>query len=260
MEEAAVKMTKPKAIVFVDYEHWYFSLTNNFNLRPNISAWRNQLNEQFDLTEILFFADFSNEHLARELSRIREVSNAVIETRNSGGYLKKDYTDFIILDYIYQKAITATDVDNFIIFTGDGHFSSVVSFLKNRCGKTVGIYGVKQSCSSQLKSTSSWWVELPDDNEQLYEACRAIIENFRYIEEQRSKKGRIIRPTFWKTIDNVSAHYTLDRELVRDGLSYLLQEGYLYQDEEKTSFREFIKVLKVDWEKTNENKIFKPVC
>ena len=40
----------------------------------------------------------------------------------------KDYTDFIILDNIYQKALSSSDVNLFIIFSGDGHFSSVVAF------------------------------------------------------------------------------------------------------------------------------------
>lgn len=250
---------KTKAIVFVDYEHFYYSMLNNFNMRPNLRGWRNELAEQFDIYEILFFADFSKNGISGELTRLREVSNAIIETRTSNGQTKKDYTDFIILDYIYQKAFTADNIENFIIFTGDGHFSSVVAFLKNRCEKKVGIYGVKNSLSHQLKATANWWKELPDDNEQLYEACRAVIENFRYIERQRVQRGRVIRPSFWGTVDNVTAHYNLDRDLVKDGLSYLMDKQYIYQVEERVSFNEFIKILKVDWEKADADEQLKPL-
>ena len=35
---------KPKAIAFVDYEHWYISLDKLFgNMRPDIKAWLDAL-------------------------------------------------------------------------------------------------------------------------------------------------------------------------------------------------------------------------
>ena len=257
MQGAVMNTQKPKAIVFIDYEHWYFSMVNNFKLRPNIRAWRNKVAESYDIVEMLIFADFSKEMLVNELAKMREVTNAIIETRSSNGYLKKDYTDFIILDYIYQRAITLKDVDNFIIFTGDGHFSSVIAFLKNQCGKQVGVCAVRNSFSTQLRDIASWWYELPDDGDVLKDVCGVLIENFRYIEREREEKGRVIRATFTKTVDNVATHYDLDKDIVKDGLIYLINNDYVYRDQEKISFNEFIYVLKVRWDKVDAEDAFK---
>lgn len=82
---------KPKAIAFVDYEHWYISLDKLFgNMRPDIKAWRDALSEKYEMEEIIFFADFSNPALRQEIPRIREVSNYIIETQNTSTSFKKD--------------------------------------------------------------------------------------------------------------------------------------------------------------------------
>ncbi|MEG1742622.1 MAG: NYN domain-containing protein [Clostridia bacterium] len=154
----------PKAAAFVDYEHWYVSLARNFDTRPNIKGWYEDLCKRVNLTEVVFFADFSHKSLADEIQRIRPFSNKIIDTRNPNG-VKKDFTDFIILDNIYQKALTSSDIDVFILFSGDGHFSSVASFLKNIYSKEVGIYGIEGSFSRQLQQTASWCVTLPTQDD-----------------------------------------------------------------------------------------------
>ena len=85
--------------------------------------------------------------------------------------MQKDFTDFIILDNIYQKALSSDDIDVFILFSGDGHFSSVTAFLKNFYRKEVVIYGVNGSFSKQLRETASRFYILPtesDINESFY--------------------------------------------------------------------------------------------
>lgn len=132
-----------RAIIFVDYEHWYISFDKFYNKKPDIKAFREELAQTYEIADIIFFADFSNPSLRSEISRIREVTGSIIETQNASAHFKKDFTDFIMLDHIYQSALMRSDIDTFIIFSGDGHFSSVVSFLKTKCRKEVGIYGVK---------------------------------------------------------------------------------------------------------------------
>lgn len=152
---------KPTAIVFVDYEHWYISMEKFFGEKPNIRQWRNELSERYNVTDIMFFADFSNPSLRAEIQKIREVTSYIIETQTASQYHKKDYTDFIMLDHIYQRAMTSDGTDVFVIFSGDGHFSSVISFLVNRCGKTVCVYGIKDALSMQLRNTANITVEWP---------------------------------------------------------------------------------------------------
>lgn len=157
--------SKPSAIAFVDYEHWYISMYRMYSRKPDIRQWRSAVSELYNVHDILFFGDFSNPSLRAEISKIREVSSSIIETQNASSYHKKDYTDFIMLDHIYQRAITyGYNTDVFIIFSGDGHFSSAASFLVNRCGKTVAVYGIRDCLSTQLKNTASVTVEWPPVN------------------------------------------------------------------------------------------------
>ena len=38
---------KPSAAVFVDYEHWLFSLHNRFRMLPDVSAWVQELQQTY---------------------------------------------------------------------------------------------------------------------------------------------------------------------------------------------------------------------
>lgn len=153
---------KPAALAFVDYEHWFISMQRMYGERPDIRAWRAEISKDYNVKDILFFGDFSNQSLRSDIPRIREVSSSIIETQNASAFHKKDHTDFIMLDHIYQRVMTyGDDTDVFIIFSGDGHFSSVASFLVNRCEKKVVVYGVRDCLSTQLANTASVAFEWP---------------------------------------------------------------------------------------------------
>lgn len=49
----------PKTRAFVDYEHWYYSLKNEYGIKPDVMAWRAELSAKYTLDEILIFGDFS---------------------------------------------------------------------------------------------------------------------------------------------------------------------------------------------------------
>lgn len=42
---------KPKAAVFVDYEHWYYGYHNKVQMKPNVEEWIDELKQEY---EILF--------------------------------------------------------------------------------------------------------------------------------------------------------------------------------------------------------------
>ncbi len=266
--------SKPKTAAFVDFEHWYISLDRNFHIRPNIKAWRDELARQFEISEIIFFGDFSNPSLRAEIPKIREVTNYIIETQNASPHHKKDYTDFIMLDHIYQKAITARDIDTYIIFSGDGHFSSAASFLITQCGKQVGVYAVKDSLSSQLSNTASWVVEVPQEDTKLFGCYHLILRNIKQLEE-KSTQNKKYRPTFWGTADAVAKYNDLDRETVADAIRSLIEKGYLYQESEQINSKRFVsvkrgnkkerisketvknvKVLYADWDKLRRDRLW----
>ncbi|MDD4773851.1 MAG: NYN domain-containing protein [Eubacteriales bacterium] len=244
----AGKNDKPRAVAFIDFEHWYISLDKLYSKKPDLKDWRDKLSKSYNVREILVFADFSNQALRAEIPKIREVTSSIIETQNASVRIKKDYTDFIMLDHIYQKALSSHDIQAFIIFSGDGHFSSVASFLRNQCGKTVGVYGIKNAVSGQLKNTASWCVELPEErkeeaNKKYYDM---ILKNLKYLESNNRGKKRLY-PTFWGTVDAVASYYNVRREAVTKALRELIELNYIFQTEEKIDAKKSIKVLNVDW-------------
>ena len=138
-----------------------------YHTRPDIGKWINDMEKTLDIRGIWFFGDFSkNQSLREEMTKIRGFTNNIIETGNGTNRVTKDFTDFIMLDHIYQAAMSdRDDIDVFVIFTGDGHFTSVASFLKNKCKKEVEIYAVKGGCSNQLRMAASRTVEYPDETD-----------------------------------------------------------------------------------------------
>ena len=54
------KNSLPKAIAFVDYEHWFISMEKIHHAKPNIQAWFNDLKKKCNIVEVIFFADFSS--------------------------------------------------------------------------------------------------------------------------------------------------------------------------------------------------------
>lgn len=230
----------------MDYEHWYISLKNNFGLQPNIKGWFEDLNRQFNLVDVSFFADFSHKSLADEIARIRPYSNKIIDTRNPYG-VKKDFTDFIILDNIYQKALSSSDIQVFILFSGDGHFSSVTSFLKNYFHKEVVIYGIRDSFSKTLQETASRVVILPTEEELNGNYYRLI---FDYLKESPD-------PTYENAIATVlKKSKGASKQQVKASLNKLIEWDYI--SERKLNFRGrngAHKNLFVDWEKVQKSGI-----
>ena len=187
------KKTRPlsgrkRAVAFVDFEHWFISLDKLHKARPDIRAWRDELARRYELQEIIFFADFSNPSIRLEIPRIREVSNYIIETQNTSSAHKKDFTDFILLDHVYQKAINSPEIDVFILFSGDGHFSSVTNYLITQLGKEVGIFAIRGGLSTQLKNTASWVELLPKNEDPMALLHRQILTSLRQLFDNKQKK------------------------------------------------------------------------
>ena len=232
----------PKAVAFVDYEHWYISLKNNYGLSPNIKGWFEELNSHFNLIEVNFFADFSHKSLADEIGRIRLFSNKIIDTRSPNG-VKKDFTDFIILDNMYQKALSSDDIDVFILFSGDGHFSSVTSFLKNFYHKQVVVYGVNGSFSKQLRETANSFYTLPseqDINGSFYSTI------FGYLKTS-------LHPKLDEAIETaVKKHRGVPKQKIANAVKTLMENDVISERAVANSKGKKQKMLFVDWEKAEK--------
>lgn len=244
---------KPRAAAFVDYEHWYISMNNMFYARPALKQWHQDITEQFDVSEIVFFGDFSGP-LKQELDKIRVIADAIVDTRNPSGYYKKDYTDFIMLDYIYRKSVCDPKLDTYIIFTGDGHFSLVVNFLRSICKKNVVMYGIKGAISALLKNEATRFVELPEENAMEKQCMKLIAENFKYVASQPA--GRIF-PTFQSTCGVISRSNNLPYESVKGVLKKMLDKGYVKYRMERVSESDEVRILYADWDRLAEDGVWK---
>lgn len=244
---------KPTAAVFVDFEHWFISMNNMYHSKPDYKAWLSDLNKRVQVEEIVFFADFSHPNLSQEIPRIREFTNRIIETKNADPRYKKDFTDFIMLDSIYQKAMFNREIETFVLFTGDAHFSSVVSFLVNRCGKEVGIYGVQDSFSQQLKNTASWFVEIKKTQKTTaYDAYYRML--FSSLANAENKNRRNTKPTFQKTVAVVSDYHKVSAKEIQQALEKMIEEQYVIR--ERTGKAKPSDPLSLNWKRCAQNELF----
>ena len=239
------KHSLPRAVAFVDFEHWYISLERMYSVKPDVKAWAEELRKNYDVEEIAIFADFSNTGLRGELEKIRNVTNIIIDTKNQSEHYKKDFTDFIMLDYIYQRAMTKKNIDTFIIFTGDGHFTSVVRFIINQCRKKVGIYGITGATSSQLKASASWCRELPSDSEIYRTYYKLIVDTFNYLTVHREfvKNGSPEKIT-----ERVSKQGRVDRRSIKSALDQMMRGGYVCNSSMLNERGKKISVLTPNWD------------
>ena len=187
------------------------------------------------------------------MHKIRGFTNKIVETNNGGGYYKKDFTDFIMLDHIYQSAYTEKDIDTYVICTGDGHVSSAVLFLKNICRKNVVVYGVRNAFSGQLKQAAGSWREIPTESEELLPYKRMILSSLYSLEEEHTNA----RASFIKTVGAVSERFNADYEMVKHAMECLIDEGYVIQYEKQFQLKK-VRLIRADFEKAQKDGLYKP--
>ena len=231
-----------KALVFVDYEYWFYSYKNKYSMRPNLSAWRQALENQYQIVDIMVFADFSCPAIGEELARLRSITNTIIETGTANQKSKKDMTDFVMLDYIYQSVTDREDIGTYVIFTGDGHFQSVIKYLIQKCRKNVVVYGVDTTFSKRLQMVANNFVLLPSRKEIEDSQAALIIKHF-------ARQGNRKTPqTYWDIIDNVAKANNIPKETVKSALVKLVAGDYIHQKEIKQG-KENLRVLVPNWER-----------
>jgi uncharacterized LabA/DUF88 family protein len=239
----------PKAVCFIDYEYWYYSYKNLYHILPNPVRWRDELKKSFDLVELFFFGAFEQPDLCTEMPKIRAVSNMIVSTDNQGHFHKKDMTDFIMLDHIYQYAMEDKGGSVYILFTGDGHFQAVTRFLRQKLHKEVVVYGIRGAFSRQLQETAARTVQLPADDEAIRGCYRLIIDNFSYLAEHPQKH---VIPTFAGTAAAVARYTGVEEATIRTALQEMLDLGYLVRKDYRVEFNRIVKILAPDWEKLHD--------
>ena len=233
---------RKKTMAFVDYEYWFYSCKTRHHTKPELTAWRDELKERYYIDEIMVFGDFTEPEIKTELTRLREITSTIIETGNTYQNRKKDMTDFVMLDYIYQCAATRRDIKRYIIFTGDGHFQSVVRYLVQKKGCEVIVYGIRDTFSRQLRDSATLTVELPCDD-PLVSYYRMIVRNIAYVKTDPSKI-----PSFNGTVTAVAMANGVPKDRVRTALINMMNKGYIIQRDYIVEPGKKIKILDADWE------------
>lgn len=246
------EQNNPKALVFVDYEYWFYSYQTLYGIKPDPALWRKELGTKYEVDDIMVFADFGYAGISAELPKLRTITNTVIETRQRTGQYKKDVTDFIMLDYIYQNAALRPEIDVYILFTGDGHFQSVAKYLAQRLGKKVVVCAVKGSVSRQLVAVASEFCQYPKSEEkiQLYEM---FVENMLYV----SRHKQIIA-SFNTTVDAVVNRYQVPKSAARTALSEMLKAGLIVRREHQINANKMIRTLEADWDALADAGLIEP--
>lgn len=240
-----IEFRKERTLVFVDYEGWYYGLRNQYNNeRPNFQEWFSEVRKKGSIEDVFIFGDFSQDGMRDEENKLRNITNNVISCTKSTN--QKEFTDFIMLDHIYQKLIKQTDIAQFIIFSGDAHFQSVVAFLKNFREKMVGVYAIKGCMSELLKEASSWYVELEPADLRYDEYKGLIEENLRWV---GGKTG--LFPTFRKTCEVIwNKHFEiLDYDFLQSVLSDLIARGLITKEDFELDSGRSITALVPQWDK-----------
>lgn len=238
-----VKGLKPKASVFVDYEHWYYGYYNFYHMRPNFEEWLTELNNEFNVAEIYVFGDFSESKIAGELKDLQKTKATVVHTASDKQGVDKDFTDVIILDAIYRSAAKKKTSDVYVLFTGDAHFIKVSEYLKE-LGKKVIIYAVKRGFSNALKSVATSYVEMPRQVQEKNHYNDMILTS---LDKIRNTPGK--NPSYWRTVKGVSRYNNVPEDKVKKALDGLINQKYIETEIRFDKRKTKIILLIVDWER-----------
>ena len=232
---------KEKALVFVDYEYWYFSYRSQLGVNPELDFWYHDVTDRYPVEQVMVFGDFSLNGLYEEYDRVCGMTENVIRTENESAYYKKDMTDFVMLDYIYQAVAERRDITTYILFTGDGHFHSVVKYLLKKKKKVV-IYGVHNTFSKKLQQEATEAITLPFSGEPYRECVRWVIED---LGKSLDKMSNI--PTLRNTMERVARQHNVPESLPLAVILKMREHGYIRLVPNYVGLNKTVSRLSVDW-------------
>ena len=196
------------------------------------------------MERLLFFANFAQMSLHNEITRIRAVTNDIIETQfGLPGSHMKDMSDFVMLDHIYRAAADKRSPRTFILFTGDGHFAPVVRHL---------VYGIRGSVSNFLKDAASECREFPDEEAQMRIYWQLIVDYFDDMAEHRPNTLL----TFGRTVNDVAARHNIPLANIEAAFSLMLEKGWFTKKRHVFPNRDTIKIVVPEWDKLIEAGLY----
>ena len=223
--------------VFIDYDSWFWSVYK-YGERPDY-IWLNELLANHDVVSVTAFGVFRNRpEMEGERSRLASLTPDVVDCTD----LYKEATDYAILDAIYRKVITVPDIQQYVIVTGDSHYSQTISFLRNGMGKTVGAIGISGSMGKRLKDSVDWYIEQQSQvNVESY--ISPLLQTIRWAEAH----GLIA--TFDRTVKNTAAYHGFHKGVLETALRQLIESGLIEQHAARTQNGGLVNGMFPRWDK-----------
>lgn len=232
-------------LVYIDYESLFYGMYDRYRLKPNLDALFDELKTQGRFAEsIKVFGDFSTEPIKSEQGKIRTITNTIIDCQqpNSEGH-KKDYTDFLMLDMIYQDSMTKPHVDQFIFVTGDNHYSSVAVFLRTQKDKVIGVFAVEGTLGTQLANCSSWVKTIIPRGATEEKHKEDLLQCL------KSAEAKSIKSTFMNTLNHAADYFGGSFDMYRRVLQDMVNKGEVTQQMEELADGTPIRTIRLRQEK-----------
>lgn len=235
----------PITSIFIDYESWYYTLKKQFHEKPNLKSFFNNISYFGNFKDIIFFGNFAEE-MKTELMKIRTYSNNIIECYS---YEKKDFTDFIMVDYIYKYVVNNTDVQQYILLSNDGHFIPLLNYLKNNLKKIIITVGIENAYNTTLFNMSDYnYIIYSNYGEEVKQYWPKMLQRMYYVEN----KGKLL--TFSGTVE-ANRMAGIDENVAYSALQKLIEAGYIDFDTVNYHNKN-ITVMYPNWPKLKEDNVF----
>jgi len=235
----------PISSIFIDYESWYYNLKLNFKEKPNLKDFFDDMSNFGTIKHIYFFGNFTEE-MRGELVKLRRYTNNIIECY---GHETKEFSDVIMLDYIHRYAIDFPQVEQYIIFTNDGHFLPVINTLQNYFNKKVITVGIQNQVNLMLYAVSQHHISivpnlLKDVEKYWFDMLKSILHS--------ENNGKLI--TFTSTLE-FNIRRGIEENAVYSSLQKLIKGGYIDFEDVDISGR-LISIMYPNWAKLKVDGIF----
>jgi len=239
------KNSLPTTSIFIDYESWFYSLKLHYHERPDLTNFFDDINNFGTIKHIFFFGNFTEE-MKGELVKIRKFTNNIIECY---GHETKEYSDVIMLDYIYRYVIDFPQIEQYVVFTNDGHFLPMINTLQNNFGKKVITTGIQHQVNLLLYSASKHHLSIiPNLLKDVEKYWSDILKGMLYSEN----KGKLL--TYTSTLDH-TIRRGLEENIAYAALQKLIDEEYIDFEEVDISGRK-MSVMYPNWAKLKKDEVF----
>lgn len=152
-----------RVLVLVDVQNVYYTTRQEFNRRFDYNKFWARISHQAQVVHAFAYAIDRGDTKQREFQNILRAIGFQVKLKpfiqRADGSAKGDWDVGIAIDALEY----AQDVDSVILVSGDGDFDILVSTLRERRGKEVEVFGVRNLSADTLIQGASQFHAIDDD-------------------------------------------------------------------------------------------------